>query len=423
MNKRFVTLMLVMLCALWVGGAIQGQGSADYSIYYLLDIDGISQLVRADLTGAQISISSVEQGSVVAYDASDSVAFVTRSLDGQLTLHLSTLDGSQTLEVLSPATQVYDVRLTPDAVYVNAKGADELPVMFGYDRSLNLIMTRPVALRDAVQTISPSGEWALAYHSSGQFGVYALPSTVRAEFPMIPNGFTAMAWSPTVDQFQLIGANTDGTQPFIYLIDLDLNTTRQFSLPTIPANSIVQAKWSDHGRYIVYSTSATSDRLLITDVTTGIQTELAEPGFILAPLTWSADDEWLLYIAQIGGASSDLFAFNPLTGERRSIRIPGAQIASAVWSPDAGILAATTIGLNNTITIYTAVAPAFDLWIPIFTTDDGRFAQAFVYWAGTSLLFEHDSSLLLATAPTQQLTRISPTLYPIVLNSIFVSTQ
>ncbi len=412
----------MLLCALWlVSTAAFAQTSSGHVIYYLLDVDGIHQLVRATLDGLQTPISETQQGSVVAYDIGDVAAYVTRTPQAQLTLYLAPLDGTlQATSVTTAANQVFDVVLTPNAVYVNAEGLDGLPVLYGYDRALNLVMTRPVALSGAIQTLSPSAEWALATHPSGQFGVYALPSTERASFEMVANGLTQLSWSPIVDQLQVVGSDSSGTQPFLYLIDLDLAMTRQFPLPSLVPGVTVQTAWSDHGRYIEYTVGGTSDRVLLTDVTTGIQTELAEPGFAIAPLSWSAGDEWLLYLVQIGTSTPELFAFNPMTAARIPVRVPGAQIVSAAWSPDTAAIAAVTVGLNNTVTVYTALAPMFDVWIPLFTTDDGRFSQASVYWAGNALVFEHDSAALVALSPTNTLDRLSPPLYPIVTDSIRV---
>ncbi len=422
MKKLFRTLTVLLLCALWLAStAAIAQTSFGHVVYYLLDVDGIHQLVRATLDGLQSPISETHQGSVIAYDIGADAAYVTRTPEAQLVLYLAPLDGSTpATSVITSARQVFDVVLTPNAVYINAEGLDGLPVLYGYDRALNLIMTRPVALSGAVQTLSPSAEWALATHPSGQFGVYALPSTERANFEMVANGLTQLSWSPIVDQLQVIGSDSSGTQPFLYLIDLDLATTRQFPLPSLLSGVTIQATWSDHGRYIEYAAATTSDRVLLTDVTTGIQTELAEPGFPIAPLSWSAGDEWLLYLIQIGTNTPELFAFNPMTGVRTPVRVPSAQIVSAAWSPDSAAIAAVTVGLNNTVTVYTALAPMFDVWIPLFTTDDGRFSQASLYWAGNALVFEHDSAALIAPAPTNTLVRLSPMLYPIVTDSIRV---
>jgi hypothetical protein len=411
-----VLLWVVMTCAFTEVAHVQTVGE-NQRVFYLLEESGRRSLYATTLNGTTTSLSMPELGSVILYDVTNSgLAYVAQSADGTLALALQ--DEDETRSLLLPGSIPSQIVLTDDAVYVTVRNPQNRATVLGFDRATLAQQTiRSANLETTTLTIHDSGRWVLAYNSSGAMDVYALPGAGDANFELVDFGFTEPRWSPTREQLQFVGGSVQNpAERFIYLIDFANGTNSRF--PILDVGASISASWSDGGQYVITSAAADRSALLLTNIDTGAPITLSEPGFILTPIGWSNDDQWLLYTAQLPGLGADVFAYNPVTGERFAVRSSNAVPYSARWSSTLQRIALLGVNPDNTIGLYTVNAPAFDVWQMILNDDDGRLIQAGLYWVNETLVLEYNGALLVANP--NELVQITPETAPIVPSSVRV---
>lgn len=420
MNKRLlrmaVLVCVAMTCAFALVSHAQTPGE-NQRVFYLLEESGQRSLYATTLNGTTTRLSLPALGSVISYDVTNTgLAYVAQSADGTLALALHHDD--ETRSVALPGSVPSQIVLTDDAVSVTVRNPENRATVLGYDRATLVQHTmRSANSETTTLTIHDSGRWVLAYNASGAMDVYAMPGAGDASFELVDFGFTEPRWSPTREQVQFVGGTAQApAERFIYLIDFADGTHSRFPIPDVGAS--INAGWSDGGQYLMASAAADRSALLITAIDTGAQITLSEPGFILTPISWSPDDQWLLYTAQLPSLGADVFAYNPVTGERLAVRSSDAVAYSTRWSSTLQRTAVLGVNPDNTIGLYTINAPAFDVWQIILNDDDGRLIQAGMYWVNDTLVLEYNGALLVANP--NELVRITPETAPIVPGSVRV---
>ncbi len=378
--------------------------------------NGTVLLYRADLSGTITPLSKATSGNVQMYRAdANGVAFIAGSTASP---SLNVVDLSAKAITTAPlnAKSVSQLVLTDSAVEVVAVSSDGKPTVMTFDRAtLKPIARQSTQHSDSVWTIQAGGQWAMAYNASGALDVFSLPDLKEIPFDLVDKGYTTPSWSPAAGQLQLIGSSA--AQPdkrFIYIVDFDNTASKQFPLPAGTSDT----QWSSHGHYIVSASRGDTGTLVITSVADGSQKTLSEPGFILVPLTWSFDDQWMLYTAQINATSPvDLFAYNVTTGEQDAIHMINETPVSSYWATDSDQVLVLAQASDNSIGLFTVTAPKFDSWTPLIPTANGPIVNASIAWTGNTVLVEYAGALLSMDLGTRAALRLTPVEVQIVPGS------
>lgn len=371
---------------------------------------GHTFLYRVSLDGTLTAISNADAWNTVIYDADASdAAYVGQAADASLTLYVTNMSTLATISTPLTSTQVSQLVLTDTAVELVTRSAEGKPTLLTFDRAtLDPLAQRSTQHDDSVFTIQPNGNWAMAYNASGALDVFSLPDVSTAFFDLVDYAYSEPVWSPAKGQLELIGSTAD--QPdarFIYLVDFDSGKSTQFPLPD--AAQSVETRWSSHGHYIMTFSRYQQGTIVITNVDSGEQTTLSEPGFTITPIGWSQDDSWLLYTAQISTSSPiDLFAYDVASGESHPIHDLANTALTARWASDSNQLLVIAQGSGQTVGLYTVAAPAFDTWETLLPSVDPQIVQSTVAWQGTTIALETAGSVITLDTKTHMVLRLSP---------------
>ena|GEM_PF-5523505 len=414
---------LILLWIVLVGGTTLAQ-SPDAPIFYLLEQGGIRQLFRTSTTALiPQAVSALDQGSVLAYDMdSEGAAYITRPIEGGLRLFVVSLAGAPLTSMPLPSVvSVNDVKLTDTEILAAVRNSSDKPTVMVFDRTaLSLIAERAAAFEDTSFTLHDAGNWVLAYNPNGAMDVFSVPDLASADFALPDVGFSEPVWSPTGEQLQFIASmNSAPDSRFINLIDFgNGGASTQFPLNGVDDNLCL---WSEYGRFIV--TSGAAQQYTLTEIATSSQTVFTEPGFLISPLAWSADDRYLLYTAQLARAAPALFAYDTATGEKFALSNPGISPVAVQWSPDEARLAIIGVGAANAVVIYSVTAPAFDVWQPLISTTDSGITGAALHWVNDEIVLEYNSALLAISAARATFMQLTPATYPVVPGSVRVLSR
>ncbi len=258
----------------------------------------------------------------------------------------------------------------------------------------------------------------MAYNPIGALDVFSLPDLNPVDFDLVDYAYTAPLWSPSKGQLQLIGGSA--AQPdarFIYVVDFDAGTSQQFPLPG--ASATQDARWSDHGRYLMTFNRGDAGTILLIDASSGAQSTLSEPGFILTPVDWSYDDSWLLYTAQISAASPvDLFAYDVAAGQSHPIQDLNNTPLTGQWADDSDQLLMIAQSIGQSYGLFTLAGPAFDTWQPLVPSVESQIVQSSIRWQGNTIVLEYGGTLLSLDTTTHAVARISPQSVQVVSGSM-----
>ena len=381
-----------------------------------------TQLYQLTLEGTVTALSSPDSGDVLVYAGDTSgVAYVTRASDTSLTLHTTnrkTLATAQT-----PLMEMLDARLqlTTQSVYIVGRSTEHKPTLLTFDRSTLVPITQRSTQRtDSAFTIQAQGNWVMAYNPVGALEVFSLPAITAADFQLVDAAYSEPLWSPTKAQLQFIGGTKAAPNDrFLYLLDFAASANQRFPLPPADAQALQHSQWSEHGRYILTSTRQHPGTLILTDATSGAQSAISEAGFILTPLSWSHDDSWLLYTAQISTTSPlDLFADNVASAESHPVRDLTHTPLTGRWASDSDQLLIIALGSDQSTSVYTTAAPSFDSWQPLIPAVENTIVQSSIQWMGNTLLLEYNGTLLSVDTTTRSAIRLSPESIQVVAGSV-----
>ncbi len=405
--------------ALLLIGVIAAPSSAQASQFalFLGKSNGTVLLYRADLSGAITPLSKADSGDVQLFQAdSNGAAFIAGVSASNLTLNVVDISTKAITTVPLAVKLVSQLVLTDSAVELATTSSDGKPTLMTFNRAdLKPIAQQSTQHTDSIWMIQAGGSWALAYNVSGALDVFSLPDLKEIPFTLVDKGYSAPSWSPAAGQLQLIGSSA--AQPdnhFIYLIDFDNPGSKQFALPA----GTNDAQWSSHGHYVVSTNRGDTGTLVITSVADGSQQTLSEPGFVLVPLSWSYDDQWMFYTAQINAASPvDLFAYNVTTGDRDIVHMINETPISSFWATDSDQAVVLAQASDNSIGLYTVTAPKFDSWTPLISTANGPVVNASIAWRSNTVLVEYAGALLSMDLGTRAALRLTPVEVQIVPGS------
>ncbi|MEO8392625.1 MAG: hypothetical protein ABI700_06500 [Chloroflexota bacterium] len=417
--KYFALLTVLLICL--IAAPLFAQSGAEFALFLGKANDHIL-LYRVMLEGTVTALSSPDTGDVMVYAGDSSgAAYVTRASDTSLTLHstdLKMLAAAQT-----PLTGMLDARLqlTSQSIYVVGRSIENKLTLLTFDRTtLAPVAQRSTQRTDSAFTVQAQGDWVIAYNPSGALDVFSLPAITEATFQLVDVAYSEPIWSPAKARLQFIGgAKSAPNDRFLYLLDFDTAANQRFPLPAADPQASQHSQWSDHGRYIFTTTRQQPGTLILTDVSSGAQSSISEAGFILAPLSWSHDDSWLLYTAQISATSPlDLFAYNVASAESHSVRDLTHTPLTARWASDSDQLLIIAQGSDQTTSVSTTTAPLFDNWQPLIPAVNNSIVQSSIQWTGSTLLLEYNGTLLSVDTTTRSAIRLSPEAIQVVSGSV-----
>ncbi len=417
---KYFALLTALLISL-IAAPLFAQSGAQFALF-LGQANDHTLLYRVTLEGTVTALSSPDSGDVLVYAGDSSgAAYVTRASDTSLTLHttdLKTLAAAQT-----PLMGLLDARLqlNSQAIYVVGRSVENKPTLLTFDRAtLAPIAQRSTQRSDSTFTVQAQGNWVMAYNPSGALDVFSLPAITAADFQLVDVAYSQPLWSPAKGQLQFIGGTTSvPSDRFLYLLDFDTSTNQRFPRPAADPQASQHSQWSDHGRYILTTTRQQPGTLILSDASSGAQSTLSEAGFILTPLSWSHDDSWLLYTAQISATSPlDLFAYNVASAESHPVRDLTHTPLTARWASDSDQLLIIAQGSDQTTSVYTTTAPTFDSWQPLIPSVENTIVQSSIQWTGSTLLLEYNGTLLSVDTTTRSAIRLSPESIQVVNSSV-----
>jgi hypothetical protein len=419
-------LMFITACALLLDGAqdTAAQNAAQCVLFTAridtnqndaVDQQDTAQWYQSDGVVSTTALTTIEQGNVVRYAArTDVAAFVTQAADGSGAprLHVTTSDGTQSTDLDGTVT---DLALGDGLVWAVVLG--ETPRLRGYALSdLSIAHERAMNLADTVVRVY--GAWAFAYNPSGALDVFSLPSLDVVDFPLADLAYSTPTWSPTGAQLQFIAADA-ATPTDLYLSVLNFETTpvtaQRFDLlDDLTSDGL--SFWSDHGRYIVSST--TPDSLTFTQVSDGAQQTLTTPNATPAALSWAFDDAAVLYSLAGADGTVSLFVYDPASGQSTPISDPTLVPIALRWSPNSARLAMVAQYAGEArYGVFTADAP-YTLWLPQLSTSSGATMQ--INWLGDAktLIVEQSGGVFTLDTEFGTLARLSDQNVVLVDNSL-----
>jgi serine/threonine protein kinase len=228
----------------------------------------------------------------------DHFAFEIGASPQRLGIHVGSLTSRETVRLFPRS--VFPFLVTPTGFLLFVEQGVLRAQKF--DRARLLLAGAPVPLADGILSISASANGTVAYAPVSQVHTQLTwfdRSGKRLHTVSPPGNYAGTALSPDESQ---VAVGRDGD---IWVLDLGPGTERRLTVDPLPENSPV---WSPKGEQVLYERGG--DLFRKPSSGGGREEPVLKGENVVAPMTWSADGQFVTYFGTGRGGLTDLFLLN-----------------------------------------------------------------------------------------------------------------